>query len=291
MATGKALTAVTAVAVIGYLGYSHLSPSSDTAPASASVPAVTGDPVSIQWDLAPDTAWTETMHFWGSVQVEGVEDIYDLDCRVVTDRQVMPVGDEGETRVESTVQEAGYELTPRSLGAAAESQRSERLRGHRVVTVVDHLGVVTSVDWGSDLSETDGLNVGATIVRLLTSGCPEGSVRPGETWTREIHLPGAVEINATVRETLIGVELIDGQPVARVRKEIVAQTGPLTLMGNVQPMSTSGQRYTVDTECLHLLGSNRPLSEEGSLTMVATYQDGGTETVEFEYTIHFESGS
>jgi Sigma-70, region 4 len=291
MASGKTLTAVAAVAIIGYLGYSHLSSSPPPIPASTTVPVVTGEPVSIQWDLASGTAWTETLHFWGSVQVEGVQDVYDIDCRIVTDRRVMPMADEGGIPVESTVRESAYELTPQSQGAAAVSERGERLRRHRVMATVDRLGGVTSVDWGPNPSETDGLNVGATLLRLLTSGCPEGSVRPGETWTREIHLPGTVEITATVRETLLAVESIDDQRVARVRKEIVAETGPLTLVGNAQPMTTQGQRYTVETECLHLLGVNRPLSEEGSLTMVASYDGGGTETVDFDYTIQFESGS
>jgi RNA polymerase sigma-70 factor, ECF subfamily len=286
--------AAVAVVVLGAVGYHHVT-SQGQAVASAPVSAEAvppGDPVTLhmayplgaEWDFRTEMEMEMTI----PIPPQG-EMRQEMAMEFSGHERVVEVALDGSACVEgTTTSERMVRMSingqPYDSGAlGAEESEPSTMRYD-----VDSRGRVQWLDFGEvDVPSADQFF--QTLSMRLFSGLPDGPVRPGQSWTREIIVPGTEDERATCTSTLVRIEESGGRRVAVIRREaeLAVETpiqvsipeapwdtwmlsihGPVTAEDHLFVDSGLPLRSTVEMDLIIPTGMRVPMASQDSVSEV-----------------------
>ncbi|MBN1475505.1 RNA polymerase sigma factor [Candidatus Sumerlaeota bacterium] len=292
--------AVVAVVVLGAVGYHHVtSQGQETGSTPVSVEGVDPsaavpqrEPVTLHMDYPLGAEWdfrTEMeMEMIIPIPTQG-EMRQEMAMEFVGHERVLDVGRDGSAIVEvTTTSERMVRMTfngqPYDTGTLGEMGSEPSTMQYDV----DSRGGVGLLVFGLvDLPSADQFF--QTLSMRLLSGLPDRPVRPGESWSREIVVPGTEDERATCTSTLERIEEIGGRRVAVIRREaeLAVETpiqvsipeapwdtwmlsihGPVTAEDHLFVDSGLPLRSTVEMDLIIPTGMRVPMASQDSVSEV-----------------------
>lgn len=146
-------------------------------------------------------------------------------------QKVLGQTDQG-LKVQTTTSDGKMDMTMEGMGGAAGGQQSQPIPDTKMVVVMDDRGRLKQVV-SSDLPGVGGGQMPLSNDALASLGSmvgfPEGAVKPDDTWSDDLKVPGGTgmpEINLSVNCRLLELLTYHGHKCAKIR---TAFSGPLAM--------------------------------------------------------------